>query len=393
MEHFLQGVFQYNVYNDFSFIESGSFSITKFGSLGNPKNNDTTVVIIGGNNNSLEEDFQYFNTHPDPNGNPSYDFSIANNFRYGTIGEINANYNTWYIAQANEDYIENNAYNIGVALDSIISLTTPKEIHLVAHSFGGVQVRTMLGNGGRKLDGNYEIPNPSVIAKIKTVTFLSSPHLGIAVGSWSFIDGNASDEMKYNSYFITNTLPSLRLPNNIRFLNMTGFAPKCQGFPNFSPVPTDIVVDVDLSENPILMSTSGIIPVIQLYVNNTDFGCPALDVFAHSMTHHTDITSNISYSIPNDYSTLNRVFAFIRGQITASCITGIWTGNVSTDWTDGGNWSCGIVPNSTNKVIIPSGTSFPPIISNGISVSCRSLTLMPGVVVTVGTNAHLNVLD
>src|ERR1043165_858984 len=35
----------------------------------------------------------------------------------------------------------------------------------------------------------------------------------------------------------------------------------------------------------------------------------------HSLVHHTHIVSNKSYSIPNDYSTLNRVFAFIRNQI------------------------------------------------------------------------------
>ncbi|MDQ6843704.1 MAG: hypothetical protein M3Z92_05020, partial [Bacteroidota bacterium] len=74
--------------------------------------------------------------------------------------------------------------------------------------------------------------------------------------------------------------------------------------------------------------------------------------------------------------------------------TGItWTGTISSNWTNGNNWSCGTPPNSTSNVTIPPGTPFTPIIPNGITVSIKSLLLMPGAVLSVGTNAHLNILN
>ena len=71
----------------------------------------------------------------------------------------------------------------------------------------------------------------------------------------------------------------------------------------------------------------------------------------------------------------------------------IWIGVVSADWTNGSNWSCGAVPDSANDVIIPQHTPFSPVIPNGIIVSCRSISVMTGAVVTVGTNSNLNILN
>lgn len=70
----------------------------------------------------------------------------------------------------------------------------------------------------------------------------------------------------------------------------------------------------------------------------------------------------------------------------------IWRGTVSTDWTNGNNWSCGVVPDSAKDITIPSGTPFSPIIPNGIVTECRSLLIMPNAILTVGQNANLKVL-
>ena len=51
-----------------------------------------------------------------------------------------------------------------------------------------------------------------------------------------------------------------------------------------------------------------------------------------------------------------------------------WTGSVSTDWENSGNWSCGKVPDSNTDVILNSGT----VVLNS-NVIIRSLKLNPGV--------------
>ena len=71
----------------------------------------------------------------------------------------------------------------------------------------------------------------------------------------------------------------------------------------------------------------------------------------------------------------------------------MWTGTISTDWTNGNNWTCGTAPNPDNDVTIPAGTPFSPFLPNGIYVWCKTLTLMPGAVLTIQPNAKLNVVQ
>jgi hypothetical protein len=57
----------------------------------------------------------------------------------------------------------------------------------------------------------------------------------------------------------------------------------------------------------------------------------------------------------------------------------IWTGNVSTEWNNAGNWSIGNVPNPYDKVVIPAlpaGLLF-PVIANGISAECYDIIVAP----------------
>jgi N-acetylneuraminic acid mutarotase len=69
----------------------------------------------------------------------------------------------------------------------------------------------------------------------------------------------------------------------------------------------------------------------------------------------------------------------------------VWIGITSTDWTVGSNWSGGVVPGPTNYIIIPYPTPYSATIPPTISVSCRSITIQPGALVNLGTDAHLNV--
>jgi hypothetical protein len=70
-----------------------------------------------------------------------------------------------------------------------------------------------------------------------------------------------------------------------------------------------------------------------------------------------------------------------------------WTGNVSNDWTDPGNWTCGTVPDQSVTVFIPSvpaGGVF-PVIASGITADCYDVTLETGAVIKVETGGTLNV--
>ncbi len=317
------GVFSYIMYsgnlNPIE-IETGTICITKIGHLGLINNNDTVVVCIGGNRNNVEDAFN--NLGPYLSFHPLNDFSIAENFRFGSpTSTISDDYNTWYIGQSNLNYIENNAYDIGIALKRIIEIlnsngvTNPK-INIVSHSFGGLQVRAMLGNMGRALNGQYIIPDQGTINKIKTVTFLGTPHQGIPFLSNNLFDGNASTEVKSDNSFITNLLANAVMPTGIRFLNVTGidYWSTLSGLlPGYvftvSNDQNDCVVYRWSSENVLLKSDQGnYFYTPQLYVKHNIGGLTGL----HGEIHHTNILSNNNYSCENQFSVLERIFQFIR---------------------------------------------------------------------------------
>lgn len=70
-----------------------------------------------------------------------------------------------------------------------------------------------------------------------------------------------------------------------------------------------------------------------------------------------------------------------------------WSGTQDNNWNNANNWSCGNVPDGTKDVIIPSGTPHSPVVPAGATVSCKSLSILPGANVTVGQNAKLIVLQ
>jgi hypothetical protein len=59
------------------------------------------------------------------------------------------------------------------------------------------------------------------------------------------------------------------------------------------------------------------------------------------------------------------LFAPSRPVQASSCS---WTGNKNTDWADVQNWSCGHIPTNADDVTIPSGSTYPPSITNPAQV-------------------------
>lgn len=67
-----------------------------------------------------------------------------------------------------------------------------------------------------------------------------------------------------------------------------------------------------------------------------------------------------------------------------------WIGRVSTDWNNPGNWSCGVVPDSTKSVMIAAGTPFAPaIITNDVAID--RLWIVPSATLTVNSGRRINV--
>src|SRR6185312_5162866 len=63
---------------------------------------------------------------------------------------------------------------------------------------------------------------------------------------------------------------------------------------------------------------------------------------------------------------------------------GVWTGASDKNWNNTGNWPCGIIPDSTTFVIIPSGLTNYPVITSAIGYS-GNITIQNGASVTVTT--------
>lgn len=68
-----------------------------------------------------------------------------------------------------------------------------------------------------------------------------------------------------------------------------------------------------------------------------------------------------------------------------------WSGAVSTVWEDPLNWIPGVLPDSTSKVIIPSGLSLYPEIHTAPII--HSIHIKPGAAVTITPGHHLTILQ
>ncbi len=71
-----------------------------------------------------------------------------------------------------------------------------------------------------------------------------------------------------------------------------------------------------------------------------------------------------------------------------------WVGGTTgseSDWNTSTNWACGFVPGVTDDAIIPSGTTYSPVIGLSASGTTRNITIASGATVTIGTGGTLNV--
>ncbi len=64
------------------------------------------------------------------------------------------------------------------------------------------------------------------------------------------------------------------------------------------------------------------------------------------------------------------------------CVTGRWLGTINTNWNSTGNWQCGIIPDSSINVIVPTGLSNYPTIASGFGYT-KNIVVQSGASVTV----------
>ncbi len=83
---------------------------------------------------------------------------------------------------------------------------------------------------------------------------------------------------------------------------------------------------------------------------------------------------------------------WLKSYVSATTLpTYIWTGNISTDWGNPGNWSSNLVPNQISDVIIPPGRARYPVIYTPVTI--HSLSAAPGTIVQVSPGIVVSILN
>ncbi|MBN2777031.1 MAG: T9SS type A sorting domain-containing protein [Bacteroidales bacterium] len=69
-----------------------------------------------------------------------------------------------------------------------------------------------------------------------------------------------------------------------------------------------------------------------------------------------------------------------------------WSGAVSSDWQNTGNWSTGSIPTSSDDITIPNGMPNYPVIDDGATTAeCNNITIENAASVTIATNGQMTV--
>ncbi len=85
--------------------------------------------------------------------------------------------------------------------------------------------------------------------------------------------------------------------------------------------------------------------------------------------------------------------ATIGSSVTVDPIAMQWVGGTSgheTDWSTASNWACGVVPSTTDNIII-AATSFVPVLPSGGSATVNDLTINSGALVSLASGSTFNV--
>jgi len=107
-----------------------------------------------------------------------------------------------------------------------------------------------------------------------------------------------------------------------------------------------------------------------------------------SVSPYSGTKTNVLTINPASYSITGYQYrCMISGTCAPSIVTGTvtltvsysnqWTGNISSAWSNPGNWACGVIPNANTNVFISPGVPNQPLVDINTAI-CDSLTLIPG---------------
>ena len=147
------------------------------------------------------------------------------------------------------------------------------------------------------------------------------------------------------------------------------------------------------SENPPFQNENT--PPYDLHINaSTPTGCESGGTIVAAPGLNVDFDDDFRF--PENGYAENPSCPATAPDVGADEFTGIqanlltWTGTVSTDWSEPGNWSTSIVPGPGNSVVIQSGTVYEPqLVTSG--QSCKDLIIKEGVTVTLVQGIQLTV--
>lgn len=115
------------------------------------------------------------------------------------------------------------------------------------------------------------------------------------------------------------------------------------------------------------------------FVNNSG-STPGTAIYTPSVTSNGNITLTLTTTGSVCGQAVATKSFFVNGQSS-------WLG-ISNIWSDGQNWSNGIIPSACTRVIVPAGLPFMPTVTGTENV-CYKLTVQPGANVNVSTGAKL----
>lgn len=343
----LPGDFGYELFDiNGNHIEYGYFDLTKVGRIGGAPQSNKIIIVIGGVLNEMEK------SAFDLKKSPSSASSTSSSLTYSVSEYCRANaiqFSTWYIAQGNTNSTRRNAYDIGIAMQKIISLNNintnngESEIVPICHSKGGLDIRALLAGKyintqlgisyplNESLSGKYfNYIDSSISRIIKKVVFLGTPHKGAEDYHWIFhlpaivaSSPGLKDLADVNRIIDKiNAQQFTYAGTNVKYLNITGYV-------NLNNL-HDNVVKLENSANPL-----GVGRWNQHYQNKPDF-------LGSSLLHnelHTNKVLNfkgqgefINLNCTTQQSNLEKILSFILNSNSVTSCTSSYPETYTTTY-------------------------------------------------------------
>ena len=209
---------------------------------------------------------------------------------------------------------------------------------------------------------------------------------GLPTGSWTIMPGN-----------VTGTTPTTTITGlaagtyNFTVANATCISPASANVViNIQPAPPTAPVVGTITQPSCSVSTGSVV-LSGLPTGNWTIN-PGSITGAGSSTILSGLTAGSSYNftVTNSLGCTSSASSSIVFSTQPTDPT--WTGAVNSDWNNPANWCSGVVPATTNNLIITNnGTQVTITAASGSPVVCNNLTIEPGAVLIIAPDGSLTV--